>query len=422
MNSPGNNATDAGAPFDDAAVIDAIVRYNSGRDAELLEKKYVKMADHAFSFLRGSCHLFYQSLPALPLLRQGPLAWSCGDLHFENFGSYKGDDRLVYFDVDDFDEAALAPASWDLLRLLTSIECGAQTLRASPAQARQVRQSCLDAYCAALAKGKPLWVERDTARGLVRHLLADLKNRKRAAFLDKRTRPGNGHRVLRKDGGKDLPLLPGQSEMVGDFMGEFAARQVQPGFFRVLDVARRIAGTGSLGVPRFVILVEGKGSPDGNYLLDLKQARPSALLAPLQQLGIPPSDWPDEATRIATVQDRMQAVDHAFLHAVKVNLGGHGQPFILRELQPSEDRVDFKQWGDDLAQLEQVVATMGQCLAWAQLRAAGRGGAAGADALIELALRSDWQDDLLRAATQMTALTQLQWQAFTRWMQHRRVP
>ena len=35
---------------------------------------------------------------------------------------------------------------------------------------------------------------------------------------------------------------------------------------------------GSLGLDRYVVLVEGKGSPDGNYLLELKQCQPSALL------------------------------------------------------------------------------------------------------------------------------------------------
>ncbi len=47
----------------------------------------------------------------------------------ENFGSYKGDNRQVYFDINDFDEGALAPASWDLVRLLASIQCGADALR-----------------------------------------------------------------------------------------------------------------------------------------------------------------------------------------------------------------------------------------------------------------------------------------------------
>src|ERR1700731_2951028 len=135
-----------------AGIIDAIRSNNAGRDAELLAMKYAKMAQNAFIFLRGTCHLFYDHLPDTPLFREAPLAWCCGDLHFENFGSYKGDNRLVYFDINDFDEAALAPVTWDMVRLLTSIQCGADALRATRAEALAVSQSCLDAYRSALIK------------------------------------------------------------------------------------------------------------------------------------------------------------------------------------------------------------------------------------------------------------------------------
>jgi uncharacterized protein (DUF2252 family) len=46
-----------------------------------------------------------------------------------NGRSYKGDNRLVYFDINDFDEGVLAPASWDLLRMLASILVGRESLR-----------------------------------------------------------------------------------------------------------------------------------------------------------------------------------------------------------------------------------------------------------------------------------------------------
>ena len=105
-------------------IISAIISNNAGRDPERLAMKYAKMAQSPFIFLRGACHLFYDTLPDSPLFRDAPLAWCCGDLHFENFGSYKGDNRLVYFDINDYDEAALAPATWDMIRLLTSIQCG----------------------------------------------------------------------------------------------------------------------------------------------------------------------------------------------------------------------------------------------------------------------------------------------------------
>ena len=106
-------------------VVEQILSFNAGRDPQRLVLKYRNMRASAFVFLRGTCHLFYRRLPDSPLFSTAPLVWSCGDLHLQNFGSYKGDNRLVYFDLNDFDESALAPASWDLVRFLTSLQIGA---------------------------------------------------------------------------------------------------------------------------------------------------------------------------------------------------------------------------------------------------------------------------------------------------------
>ncbi len=370
--------------------------------------KYAKMAQSPFIFLRGACHLFYEALPDSSLFRDPPLAWCCGDLHFENYGSYKGDNRLVYFDINDYDEAALAPATWDIIRLLTSIQCGVDALNATRAEALAASQSCLDSYRHALINGKPLWVERDTSGGLVNALLTTLEDRERAAFLDKRTIRKGHKRNLILDGVKALSASDAQKKMVTEFMDCFAAWQSDPKFFQVLDIGRRIAGTGSLGVERFVVLVEGKGSPDGNYLLDIKEAKPSAMVPHLARLGIKQPAWPDEANRVVTIQKRMQAVDHAFLHPVKLD----GLPCILRGLQPSEDRVSISDWGKKLDRLKEVVATMGRILAWDQLRASGRSGSANADQLITFAQRSDWVTEMLDTATEMTLITQQHWKIF----------
>lgn len=395
-----------------SGIIDAIDSHNAGRDAERLAMKYAKMAQNSFIFLRGTCHLFYDALPDTPLFREAPLAWCCGDLHFENFGSYKGDNRLVYFDINDYDEAALAPATWDMVRLLTSIQCGADVLKATRAEALAVSQSCLDAYRSALINGKPLWVERETSVGLVNKLLTDLQGRERATFLDKRTTRKGQRRSLKLDGVKALPAADSQKRTVTEFMDRFAATQQNPRFFQVLDVGRRIAGTGSLGVERFVVLVEGKGSPDGNYLLDIKEARPSAMIPQLARLGIKQPVWSSEASRAVTIQKRMQAVDHAFLQPVKLA----GLACVLKGLQPSEDRVAIGEWGKKLDRLKEVVTTMGRNLAWDQLRASGRSGSASADELIAFAQGDEWVTEMLDAASEMTLTTQQQWKTFTEWL------
>lgn len=382
---------------------------NAGRDPERLAMKYAKMALGPFGFFRACCPLFYDGLPTTPLFARAPLSWSCGDLHFENFGSYKGDNRQVYFDINDFDEACLAPASWDAARLATSIQVGTEVLNTSGSEAAQLSRRCLEAYRAALTFGKPLWVERETADGPVRDLLGALRNRERGRFLDKRTIRKKQLRQLKVDGLKALPASEAQKETVIHFMTGFAASQPDPAFFAVRDVARRIAGTGSLGMERFVVLVEGKGSPDGNYLLDIKQANPAATAPLLARLGLRQENWGDQASRIVAIQKRMQAVDHAFLHAVQIDR----RPYVLKGLQASEDRVALGAWGTSLEQLSSVVETMGRVLAWDQLRAAGRAGAANADALMAFAAGDGWIDELQQAAAQMARQNHRQWEVFS---------
>jgi uncharacterized protein (DUF2252 family) len=145
-----------------------------------------------------------------------------------------------------------------------------------------------------------------------------------------------------------------------------------------------------------VILVHGKGSPNGNYLLDLKEATPCSLL-PYLRLKLPKlaqPRWPSEAHRVVAVQRRMQAVSAAFLHPVLFGTGA----YVLRGLQPSEDRVTLDRSSQSMDQLQQVLASMGRLLAWAQLRSAGREGSATADELIAFGQRSKWREKMLGAS------------------------
>jgi uncharacterized protein (DUF2252 family) len=392
-----------------SGAVDAIFAFNADRDPDRLALKYAKMAQGPFSFLRGACHLFYEALPDSALFCDAPLAWCCGDLHFENFGSYKGDNKLLYFDINDYDEAALAPVTWDLVRLLTSIQCGADAIHATADEALAVSLTCLDAFRGALVGGKALWVEQETSSGLVSALLTALKERKRADFLDKRTICKDHRRRLNLDGVKALPASDAEVQTVRGFMESFAAKQQNPGFFEVLDIGRRIAGTGSLGIERFVVLVEGKGSPDGNYLIDIKAAKPSAMAPHLARRNVRQPAWSDEASRVVTVQKRMQAMDHDFLQPVSLA----GLPCVLKALQPSEDQVAIGVWGKKLDRLKEVGHTMGCILAWNQLRASGRSGSASADELIAFAQRGDWASEMLETSRAMTETTRAQWQAFS---------
>ncbi len=372
-------------------VVQRIQAFNAGRDPERLRLKYQSMRSGAFSFFRGSAHLFYDRLPRSGVVKSAPLVWSCGDLHLENFGSFKADNRLVYFDINDFDEGALAPASWDLVRMVSSLRVAADNITVRTSEAEGLCDLFVESYATALTLGKAYWVERDTAEGLVRSLLDGLKTRRRAAFLNARTRLKGQVRRLRTDGIKALPASAQQRAVVDDFMTGFAKTQPEPDFYRVLDVARRVAGTGSLGVDRYVILVSGKGSPDGNYLLDLKEAMPSVLAA---RVSLRQPHWPTEAHRVVAVQRSLQAVSPAFLRPVVMA----GSAFVLRALQPSEDRVTLNAATQGRGALEQTVQTLARMVAWAQLRSSGRAGSATADELVDFGHRARWRQKLLGAS------------------------
>jgi uncharacterized protein (DUF2252 family) len=386
----------------------SIREFNAGRDPERLALKYRAMRADPFVFLRGTCHLFYERLPAIERFASTPLAWVCGDMHLENFGSYKGDNRLVYFDINDFDEAALAPVGWELVRFATSILVGAPALSASRTDALALTQGFVDAYAKALSQGKARWAERDTTQGLVRELFDGLRGRQRSDFLDKRTERRGAHRVLKLDGQKALPASEKQREQVMAFMREFAQTQADPGFYKPLDVARRIAGTGSLGMERYVVLVKGKGAPDGHYLLDLKRAPASSLVAPLKGIKVAQPRWKTEAHRIVELQRRLQAVPMAFLHPVMLGK----RACVLRALQPSEDRVALGRQGQSLGDVRQVIRTMAQLIASAQLRSSGRQGSAIADELIAFGQRRKWKKALIGAAQECEAQARRDWRSY----------
>lgn len=386
----------------------AILAFNAGRDPERLALKYAALRNNPFSFLRGTCHLYYAAWPLAKNLEQAPLAWICGDLHFENFGSYKGDNRLVYFDLNDFDEAVLAPCTWELARFLSSLLVGAGQIGINHPEALALGHLFLERYRAALQQGKARWIERGTARGMVRELLQQLKRRSLPDFVASRcvSSKKSGQR-LRCDGKKALPVSDTERQRVTAFLDHFAAGSADPAFYRVLDVARRIAGTGSLGLERYIILVEGHGSPEGHHLLDLKHAPGSALQA---RLATPQPTWASEAERVVWTQRASQAISPAFLSANRID----GRSYVLRELMPSQDRLRLDQWEGRFRRLEHVIEGMADCVAWAHLRASGRKGASIADELIAFGQRDDWCAPLLAAAEDAAKRNQQQWLDYCR--------
>lgn len=366
-----------------------IERFNAGREPERLALKYRKMCQSPFAFFRGTAHLFWEDLGARRnVLPDSPLVWACGDLHLENFGSFQGDNGLSYFDLNDFDEAALAPAAWEVSRFVASVYVAASSLNLTRVEANELVKVFLNAYQAALSDGKARWIERATATGMVRTLLQRVGIRRRATLIDSRTTWENGRRRIGIDGKHALPATEDQRREVTRRLGKFAKSQPDSGFFGIVDVARRVAGVGSLGVDRYVVLVRGDGGRNGNAILDVKEEVPSCL-ARFDKVRQPA--WKSEPDRVVAIQQRMQAIAPALLDAIKIGRGG----YVLRELQPTTDRLSLEDAKDNPRHLRSAAKAMGRVTAWAQLRSSGRQGAAIADDLIAFAGASGWQRRLI---------------------------
>ncbi len=373
-------------------IVAQIRQFNQDRDPTLLKRKYQAMASNAFGFLRGTCHLFYQDIPKEAAIDEMPPVWVCGDLHLQNFGSYRGDDRLVYFDLNDFDESVLAPCSWDVARFLTSVLVGAHTLKINDEEAKELCQGFLNAYTAALRMGKARDIHPQTATGLVKELLERLAKRDRKTFLTERTDLKDKQRKLKIIPGKTFAATLEERKTITHLITQWASHQPDPRFFNVLDLAHRIAGTGSLGLDRYILLVEGNGSPHRNYLLDLKAARSSALQPHLQ---VHQPHWASEAERIVAIQYRFQESPPALLTPLELD----GKSYVLRELQPIADQVDLTAWNGKIKRLQKVIQTMAEVTAWGQLRSGGRQGSAIADDLITFAKNAAvWHPLLLNYA------------------------
>jgi uncharacterized protein (DUF2252 family) len=368
-----------------------ILAYHRGRIPRLLALKWGKLQESPFAFFRGTAPLFFADWARRPL-PAAPAVWICGDAHAENLGSYKGANRVPYFDLNDFDEACLAPAHWDLGRALAGLN-----LLGPPGRARRF----LSAYRARLATGKPQHIEPEVARGIVATLLTNVQQRRKRKFLASRLARGK----IRIKAGRTYALDPATKRRVRRIFQAWAARQQEPGFYRIKDLCGRIAGNGSLGVERYAILVRGRKLPS---LMDMKQAAPSA---PQACLGLSQPCWENEAHRVATIQYFMQYVPVDRLGWTRTA----PVAYLLRELQPIEDRVDH-----DLltaADFDDFVDQWAGLLASAHLRSAGWNGSAPLQALMDYAsqLTGENARRLLAAAGEAARRQRRQFAAFRRY-------
>jgi uncharacterized protein (DUF2252 family) len=88
--------------------------------------------------------------------------------------------------------------------------------------------------------------------------------------------------------------------------------------------------------------------------------------------------------------------------------------YVLKELQPTTDRLDLARWDGRIERLELAVASMASATAWAQLRGCCRYRACAVDELQRYVAGSKWQQALQGLALQCSERTLQQWSAYCR--------
>jgi uncharacterized protein (DUF2252 family) len=335
------------------SLVESLILFHADRQRAGLRRKYARMAQGAFEFFRGTDQLYVRAWSALRPRDPGPAIVVCGDLHLENFGAFPTDDGEFRFDVNDFDEAAVAPCSFDLVRCATSILLAAESWRLTPTQGTGMVLEYLDSYRESVETecGSRQSDEADLALGTVAGLLDATRRGSRKALLRRYAkRRGDAWRFRYQARGLSR-IRRKTRHTIAESIEQFG----RDNEWRVLDVARRFSGVGSLGLRRYPVLIH-KGDADEPRLMDLKEAVPS-VLASLAQAS--PTAYANEAERVVAAQRLLQGKPTAGLSAVEIA----GRAFRLRDMIPEENRSSLDRLQKSPRRLREAVAVAGRLTA-----------------------------------------------------------
>ncbi len=216
--------------------------------------KHQLMADDPLAFLRGTFYRWSQIWPELsPDSKTVASVLAVGDLHTENFGTWRDAEGRLIWGVNDFDEAQDLPYTSDIIRLATSARLK-QKMEHLSLGAREISTLILDGYAEGIRSGGKAFV-LDERNPVLRELaLGELRD---PAQFWKKIR---GLPLFRK------PLSPDQREGLECLLPESGLSY---------EVKTRRSGVGSLGRPRLVAVAEWRG---GLIAREAKAALPSAVV------------------------------------------------------------------------------------------------------------------------------------------------
>ncbi|MEU4237027.1 DUF2252 domain-containing protein [Actinoplanes sp. NPDC026619] len=287
-------------PDDRADPVEQVLAQNRGRQEWLVPLRIGRMISSPYAFLRGTANIEADDFARLPATGITPVI--CGDAHLGNFGFYASPERELVFDLNDFDEAHPGAWEWDLRRLAVSVYVAGRQNGFRESQCGDAVQHCIDEYREQLAHlaERPL-----LGRSFDRLDVDQLRSAAtRASFREeieraaRRARRRTSDRALprfteRHDGTlrmvQEPPVITRPSDAEREALAEALdgyLNTLPPHWarilagYRIVDIAHKVVGVGSVGLRAYVALCEGS-SPDDVLFLQLKQARRS-VIAPHQ--------------------------------------------------------------------------------------------------------------------------------------------
>jgi uncharacterized protein (DUF2252 family) len=162
------------------------------REQDLVPVRHGRMMVSPFTFYRGAAKIMAADLKDTPVA--GLDAQLCGDAHLSNFGAFASPERVLLFDVNDFDETLPGPFEWDVKRMAASFEIAARNNGFSKADTRAATLASVRAYREAMASFAQMgmmdiWyahLDEDELRAGIRSVVAGTaKQEKRAKQAEK---------------------------------------------------------------------------------------------------------------------------------------------------------------------------------------------------------------------------------------------
>ena len=324
---------------------------NRTRVPDLVPVRHGRMMASPFTFYRGAAKIMATDLKDTP--RAGLTVQLCGDAHLSNFGVFASPERLLLFDLNDFDETLPGPFEYDVLRMTASFTIAARNNGFSSADIRQVTLEAVRSYREAMIQFSgmgtmEIWYARMSEEELVAAIdMARATQKGKVAKKTSKALAKNALKTAAKARTRDsLQALAKLAEFVdghyriisqppivipvrelGETFGlsadetEAAVREQLQSYrqnlqddrrqllerFEVVDVAHKVVGVGSVGNRAFIALLQGRDEQDPLFL-QVKEASASVL-----EDHLPASVYEQPGERVVQGQRMMQAASDIFL-------------------------------------------------------------------------------------------------------------